>query len=421
MAEQYNLVSWLILIIFIGMVILLLTKKVTLLKVLPLSGIIIAIIAGVPLVNSQGEDIVNNVIVKGITDLAKVMLIYVLSMMFAQLVLKYKLNEAIDYLFAYYFAKNKQLIIWVVTLLAIIISSVLVNIGAILFTAILFLPILSQIGLSKPAAITLFLLAEGVGTCLNPLYHSTYAKLLLLPLDYVQNDFYVIAFLTAIALVIYVMVNIYLHKLKTIDKPAKQPIKIIELLIILIPFFMVVLGFNIEIGLFVTIIYGFLLKNIKSPMEEFVALLKETIIKSLDVLILLGAIGIFISAVRTEAVAHAMIPLILVVLPTSPVWCLILFTVLFPFVLYNGPFNLQGMGSGIGTILMGTMAINPLLLGTIFLSLNILSKMADPLSIKNVALFQYTNVNSNDILKRIMPYVLGINYVMLFYMLVFTS
>ena len=421
MAEQYNLVSWLILIIFLVTVGLVISKKVSLLKTLPLAGIIIALVAGVPLVNFYDEDIASNVIVSGITDLAEIMLIYVLSMMFAQFVLQYKLDELIDYLFTYYLARRKQYIIWGIALFSIIVSSTLINIGAVLFVAILFLPILLKLGFTKPSAIALFLLAEGVGTCLNPQYHVMYAKLLSLPQNYVENDFYVIAFLSCVALIIFIMVNIYTHKLNELNKPPKRKIPVLNLLMLFTPLLLALLGFNIEIGLSVALIYGFLLEKSKSPVDDFLALLKTTLVQSVDVLILLGSIGIFISAMKTQAVAHAMVPLLMMVMPTSPMWCLVLFTVLFPLVLYKGLFNLQGMGAGISLIMLSSAVINPLLLGTVFLSLNILSKMIDPLSIKNVALFEYTQVDSMDIIKKIIPYVLGINYVMLFYMLVILS
>lgn len=421
MAEQYNLVSWLILIIFLVTVGLVISKKVSLLKTLPLAGIIIALVAGVPLVNFYDEDIASNVIVSGITDLAEIMLIYVLSMMFAQFVLQYKLDELINYLFTYYLAKRKQDIIWGIALFSIIVSSTLINIGAVLFVAILFLPILLKLGFTKPSAIALFLLAEGVGTCLNPQYHVMYAKLLSLPQNYVENDFYVIAFLSCVALIIFIMVNIYTHKLNELNKPPKRKIPVLNLLMLFTPLLLALLGFNIEIGLSVALIYGFLLEKSKSPVDDFLALLKTTLVQSVDVLILLGSIGIFISAMKTQAVAHAMVPLLMMVMPTSPMWCLVLFTVLFPLVLYKGLFNLQGMGAGISLIMLSSAVINPLLLGTVFLSLNILSKMIDPLSIKNVALFEYTQVDSMDIIKKIIPYVLGINYVMLFYMLVLLS
>ena len=421
MAEQYNLVSWLILIIFLATVALVVMKKVAITRALPLSGIVIALVAGVPLVNVHGEDIANGIVVKGITDLAELMFVYVLSMMFADFVIKYKLYELIDYLFAYYLAKNKQLLIWLVAVFSIVISCVMVNIGAILFTAILFLPILYKIGFSRSSAIGLLLLAEGVGTCLNPLYHLTYANLLVLPVNYVQNDFYVIAFLTCIALVVFIMVNIYQHKLNELLKPEKRRFRVFALLVLLIPFLLTLLGFNIENGLIVALIYGYLINEVKSPFEQFLLSFKAMATKSLDTLILLGAIGIFINAVKSKAVAAAMVPLLSKVMPISPIWCLLLFTILFPLVLYKGPFNLLGMGSGIYSMMMGTALVNPMLLGTVFLSLNVLCRIVDPLSLKNVALFEFAKVDSNDMVKKIIPYVLGINYVMLFYMLVWLS
>lgn len=44
--------------------------------------------------------------------------------------------------------------------------------------------------------------------------------------------------------------------------------------------------------------------------------------------------------------------------------------------------------------------------------------MIDPLDVQNIALMQYVDVDTNLVIKKILPYALSINYIMLFYALV---
>ena len=62
--------------------------------------------------------------------------------------------------------------------------------------------------------------------------------------------------------------------------------------------------------------------------------------------------------------------------------------------------------------------MNPMVLAMALLSLNNLRKMMDPLDTQNIALMQYVEVDTNLVIKKILPYALGINYFMLFYALV---
>lgn len=96
----------------------------------------------------------------------------------------------------------------------------------------------------------------------------------------------------------------------------------------------------------------------------------------------------------------------------------IIFTILSPLVLYKGPFNLQGMGAGLSAVIISSTSMNPMVLGMALLSLNNLRKMMDPLDVQNIALMQYVDVDTNLVIKKILPYALSINYIMLFYALV---
>lgn len=191
------------------------------------------------------------------------------------------------------------------------------------------------------------------------------------------------------------------------------------LLVIIIPVaIMMIFNLNIECAIILALSYGLLVNGSKNPFMDMLELLKLAIAQSINVIILLASVGIFMHAVKTPEVINLMAPLLLKLMPNTPIQCLLFFTVLSPLVLYKGPFNLQGMGAGLSSVIIASTSMNPMVLAMALLSLNNLRKMMDPLDTQNIALMQYVEVDTNLVIKKILPYALGINYFMLFYALV---
>ena len=400
--EDYGLLAILVFLIFLLTVGLIITKKVEFVRALPAFGIVTAILAGTPITGSE-YSIADYVIVKGATTLAEPMFIYILSVMLAIFIVEFKLDESINHLCLKYLQHNLKGILWVVAILTIIVSSIITNFSSIILIAIIFMPILLKIGFNKQGSVVLLLLSSAIGSCLNPGYHILYANLLSWNIDKVKDFYYIMAVVGVIALVFYIFLNSeYVKDIESIDYEQKN-IKVNwqGLCIIFIPF-IAVFGFklNIETGLILALSYGFLAMGSKQPFMDMLELLKVSIYKSTKVIILLSSVGIFMHAVKTPEVVDLMAPL------------------LSPLVLYKGPFNLQGMGAGLSAVIIPSTSMNPMVLGMALLSLNNLRKMIDPLDVQNIALMQYVDVDTNLVIKKILPYALSINYIMLFYALV---
>lgn len=418
--EDYGLLAILVFLIFLLTVGLIITKKVEFVRALPAFGIVTAILAGTPITGSE-YSIADYVIVKGTTTLAEPMFIYILSVMLAIFIVEFKLDESINHLCLKYLQHNLKGILWVVAILTIIVSSIITNFSSIILIAIIFMPILLKIGFNKQGSVVLLLLSSAIGSCLNPGYHILYANLLSWNIDKVKDFYYIMAIVGVIALVFYIFLNSkYVKDIESIDYEQKN-IKVNwqGLCIIFIPF-IAVFGFklNIETGLILVLSYGFLAMGSKQPFMDMLELLKVSIYKSTRVIILLSSVGIFMHAVKTPEVVDLMAPLLLHLMPKSPTQCLLFFTILSPLVLYKGPFNLQGMGAGLSAVIIPSTSMNPMVLGMALLSLNNLRKMIDPLDVQNIALMQYVDVDTNLVIKKILPYALSINYIMLFYALV---
>ncbi len=416
--ENYEPLAILVFIVFLVTVGLIITKKVEFVRALPAFGIITAILAGVPISGSENS-IADFVIVQGATSLSEIMFIYILAMMFACFLLDCGVDKIIDYLFMHYCINNLKSIVWIVSLIAILLSSVIANLGAVILVAIIFVPILLKIGFNKQSAVALILLSTSIGSCLNPGYHLLYTKLLLWDIEQVKNYYYIMATFGIIALITFIGINIKYVNRQNCNTVEKMKVNWPLLLVIIIPVvIMMIFNLNIECAIILALSYGLLVNGSKNPFMDMLELLKLAIAQSINVIILLASVGIFMHAVKTPEVINLMAPLLLKLMPNTPIQCLLFFTVLSPLVLYKGPFNLQGMGAGLSSVIIASTSMNPMVLAMALLSLNNLRKMMDPLDTQNIALMQYVEVDTNLVIKKILPYALGINYFMLFYALV---
>lgn len=419
--ENFTLLSVIVFIMFLVTVGLIIVRKIEFVRALPAFGIITALLAGVPITGS-GENIADFVIVDGVINLAEPMFIYVLSMMFADFILKYGIKDELDYLCRYYLAERPQWTVWFITVLTVLFSAVIMHIGAIMLSAILFVPLLLKAGLNKQSAVALLLLATGLGSCLNPGYHLLYAGLLNLDIGSVKEFYYIMAFLCVIAIMVYISLNSKAINPVFRQKAVKRRIDFKLLCMVIMPvIFVLVLKINIECSLILTLSYGFLAIGAKRPFMNLLFSLQEAISKSVDVIVLLSAVGIFMHAVKTQAVVDLMAPLLLCLMPKTATECLLFFTILTPLVLYKGPFNMQGMGAGLSSVIMASTTFNPMVLGMALLSLNTLRKIMDPIEVQNIAVMQYVQVDNNLVIKKVLPYAMAINYFALFYALVISS
>lgn len=419
--ENFTLLSVIVFIMFLVTAGLIIVRKIEFVRALPAFGIITALLAGVPITGS-GENIADFVIVDGVINLAEPMFIYVLSMMFADFILKYGIKDELDYLCRYYLAERPQWTVWFITVLTVLFSAVIMHIGAIMLSAILFVPLLLKAGLNKQSAVALLLLATGLGSCLNPGYHLLYAGLLNLDIGSVKEFYYIMAFLCVIAIMVYISLNSKAINPVFRQKAVKRRIDFKLLCMVIMPaIFVLVLKINIECSLILTLSYGFLAIGAKRPFMNLLFSLQEAISKSVDVIVLLSAVGIFMHAVKTQAVVDLMAPLLLCLMPKTATECLLFFTILTPLVLYKGPFNMQGMGAGLSSVIMASTTLNPMVLGMALLSLNTLRKIMDPIEVQNIAVMQYVQVDNNLVIKKVLPYAMAINYFALFYALVISS
>ncbi|MCW3053545.1 MAG: H+/gluconate symporter family protein, partial [Chthonomonadales bacterium] len=96
-------------------------------------------------------------------------------------------------------------------------------------------------------------------------------------------------------------------------------------------------------------------------------------------------------------------PLLMAVAPHSPWTYVLFFGLLSPLALYRGPFNLYGLGAGIGGIL--TTLLAPTLVMGALMCTGMVQGVCDPTNTMNVWVAGFTRTDVNDILKSTLPYV----------------
>ncbi|MFC6652187.1 hypothetical protein [Paenibacillus rhizoplanae] len=118
---------------------------------------------------------------------------------------------------------------------------------------------------------------------------------------------------------------------------------------------------------------------------------------------LMIGIGMLLSAVTAPQVASLIQPLIEVIIPTSPLMYILVFTLLSPLAIYRGPLNVWGLGSGIAALIVaGGMA--PV---AAMLALRIVSNLqavSDPTNSHNVWIADYTKTDIIETLRKTLPW-----------------
>ncbi|MFD4701511.1 TRAP transporter large permease [Streptomyces niveus] len=122
-------------------------------------------------------------------------------------------------------------------------------------------------------------------------------------------------------------------------------------------------------------------------------------------IVLFIAIGILLAAVKLPGAVEALEPLIKAVSPQNPVLFVIVFTLLVPLCLYQGPLNVFGLGAGIAGVLIAAGIYPAVAVLGIATSYNQVFGVSDPTSTQTVWSAQYAGVTPQQVMLRTLPYV----------------
>ena len=420
----------LIIALFLILAVLMFTRKIPTLLAIPIMAIGIAIIAGVPFGGDNG--VLSQIIQKGATRLADAYAVLIFSTWLGQIMLQTGISKSIIK-FAAELGGDKPLLISISLFIAMsLVFTTLTGLGSIIMIGGIVFPILLSVGVPGITAAGIFLFAYATGAAINVGQWTYYAQLSGASFDVIKIISLVLAGLTAIAGLTFLVLELRKAGVKKYwAKPQfynngenEKEVPKLAMFTPIIPLIFVI-GFGTPVIPAFLLAILFAVITLRKSFAETINLITKAAYEGVSdaapaVMLMIG-IGMLLNAVFHPVVSDVIGPFLRAVIPSSTLGYVIFFSVLAPLALYRGPLNMWGLGSGIvGLMIAIGIVPAPAAIGAM-LSTERIQITADPTNTHNVWIANYVDVDVVDILKKLLPYawviaVLGIIFVSVFYM-----
>ncbi len=424
----------LILIVFFIFAGLMITRKLPTILALPLMGIAIAIIAGIPF-----RDLINGVIMGGSVKLASSIAVVAFGAMFARVIMKTGISDAIIKKAAE-LAGDKPIPIAITLTAAIAFVFLGMNgLGAIIMVGSIALPIMTSVGIKPAVAGSLLLLGMQTGLAANAGNYGTHIGIF--GGDTVSSFYIPALVISAIITLIFIFVNVKPNKersawaLPNSNNITTETNKVpaIALLAPIIPLIVIIVfksiwGFGAAdkgmidavgssiFGFILASFYAILVTKPKKMINIFSGAIVEGIQDVAGVIFLFMGIGILVAVVFNPAVSGILNPMIEAITPAGKIGFLLFFALLSPLALYRGPVNMFGMGAGIAALMVSLKIIPVEALAGAFIAVQYVQAISDPTNSHNVWIADYLQEETSSLLKKTLPY----SWAMVACMLLFT-
>lgn len=426
MGEALSFQIILILLTFVIITGLMIAKKLPTLIALPLLGVIIAVIAGVPFktpLEEGGQTIMGHVIGAGSARLSSTMIATVFGAMFAKTIQKQGVSNAIIRKAAELAGDKPLAIAFVLTAACALVFSAIGGAGAVIMVATIVIPLMLSAGIKPTAAAGSFLMGLGLGGLFNVANYQFYVDAIGMDMELVKSTSLVMGIISIVITIVYILLNVKKTSVRSAwamptgtTNKTQQDVNIFALLSPLVPILLVFFfKFTAELSLLVAVIYTILVTKPKDILKVTTSSLVEGVQDVAGVIGLMIGIGILLNGVAADATVALMQPVISAVLPTTPVPYVILFTILAPLALYRGPLNMYGLGSGIGNVMLAAGTLSPAAIGMALRSTGVVQGISDPTNTHNVIVCDFAKVDVNAVLKSTLPYTVLITFLSLIY------
>lgn len=402
----------LIAVIFFGSIALMMTKKLPAILALPMIGILVAAVAGVPFMTpleEGGQTICGFVIEAGSARLASTIIVTIFGAIFAKVIEKQGIAKSIIHKAAELAGDKPLAMAFALTAAIIVIFVGMSGAGPVIMVCTIAIPLMLSAGIAPVVAASLVLLGLTVGLMINVSQYQMYIDTLGLSLEQVQHMSLVLAGIGAVLTVVYILVKVKRTPVRsswampTQEKPAAK-VNPVALLMPLLPF---VLVFFFKIDALTSLMISILVTVLITTPKQTIQVLSSCVIEGTkDVAAVIGlmiGIGILLNGVTATATIALIQPVVAAVMPASPVTYVLFFAILSPLALYRGPLNMAGLGSGIATIMLSTGGMNPYAVGTALRCTTFVQCASDPTNTQNVICADFAHVDVNDVLKSTLP------------------
>ncbi len=409
--------------IFIAGVVLMMTKKLPAILALPLMGILIAAVAGVPFVSADADtqSITDFVLSKGAVKLAGTISVTIFGAIFAKAIQKEGISDAIIRKAAELAGDKPTAIALALTAAIAIIFTAMSGAGPVIMVSQIAIPLFLSAGIEPVVAASLILFGLNTGLLFNVSQYQLYVDTIGMDMNVILSTSAVMGVICVIVTIVYIVVNTRSAKKSAAwaaKAPAKTDVNPVALIMPLVPIVLVFfLKWNAETALLISIIVTVLITKPKEAIQVLSSSVVEGIKDVAGVIGLMMGIGILLNGVSATQTSSLMQPIISAIVPSNPIVYVILFTILSPLALYRGPLNMYGLGSGLAKIMVAAGTLSASAVGMALRSTSVVQCVSDPTNTQNVIVADYANVDVNDILKSTLPYTM----VMAFFILLYTA
>lgn len=418
----------LIVVAFLVVAALMMTKKIPTLLALPLMAVVICIIAGVPMFgkNADGAEIgwLTTVFEAGTVRMGSAIMATIFGAWLGQLMNKTGVTENIIKKSAELGGDRPLVVTLIMVVATAVLFTTLSGLGSIIMVGSIVLPILISVGVPAASAACIFLMAFTTGLACNIANWKSFASIFSLDIADIQGfEIYLMA-ATAIATLIMVIVEFKHNGIKfafsaPVDntKPTKQLTGVRGGLAMITPLIPIVLVAFLKVPVTPAFTVGiiwcllFTSQSFSKAMNQMTKTCYDGITDAGPAVILMVGIGILFLAVTNASVKEVLNPLLLAIVPTSRVPYIIFFAILAPLALYRGPMNMFGLGSGIAALIIGLGTLNPLAVMAAFLAAERIQCGGDPTNTQNVWTANFCEVDVNTCTKKMLPYLWAVSIV----------
>lgn len=398
--------------VLFGAVALMMTKKLPAILALPLIGILVAFIAGVPFMTpgEDGQTICGFVIATGSARLAGTIVVTIFGAFFAKVIEKQGIAENIIHKAAELAGDKPLAMAFALTAATIIIFIGMSGAGPVIMVCTIAVPLLLAAGVTPVVSASLILLGLTVGLMINVSQYQMYIDTLGMTQDQVRSMSVVLGIIGAIVTALYILVKVRRAPVRSswampsAGKERKE-VNPVALFMPLLPFVLVFfLKMDPMAGLIIAIIVTVLITTPTKIVSVLSACFIEGIKDVAAVIGLMIGIGILLNGVSASATKALIEPIIANIIPGSPIMYILFFAVLSPLALYRGPLNMAGMGSGLAAIMLSAGSMNPFAVGMALRCNTFVQCASDPTNTQNVICADFAHVDVNDVLKDTLPF-----------------
>ena len=411
----------LIIVAFVIIAALMMTKKIPTLLALPLMAVVICIIAGVPAVgvDAEGNSIgwLQTVVENGTVRMGSAIMAVIFGAWLGQLMNKTGVTENIIKKSAELGGDRPLIVTLIMVVACAVLFTTLSGLGSIIMVGSIVLPILISVGVPAMSAACIFLMAFTCGLTFNIANWKTFSSLFSLDIEQIKGfEIYMLA-ATAVATLMLVFVEFKRNGVKfAFSAPVSEPTPTKQLtgvrgaLAMVTPLIPIILEAAFKVPVCPAFMAGiiwilvFTSKSFSKAMNTLVKTCYDGITDGGPAIILMIGIGILYLAVTHSMVKEVLNPFLLAVVPSSRIGYIIFFSLLAPLSLYRGPMNLFGLGSGIAALVIGLGTLSPLAVMGAFLAAERIQGCGDPTNTQNVWTANFVEVDVNGITKKLLPY-----------------